>query len=310
MRMIDNQLRALLCNWVDFLSKEKNVAKNTSLSYIRDLEGFLSFLAGYKSCIIGVAEIEQLSIQDFRAWLACRNNSGVASQSNARAISALRNFFKYLADYRNIRNAAIFNLSFPIRRKSVPHGISKQDVAKATREIANFASISWVGARDLAIFMLLYGCGLRISETLSLRLQDIIHNADEGDNIRVFGKGGKERIVPLLPEVKCTIFNYIKKCPYQSTGKQPIFFGERGKTLCRTYFAKRLRLFRRMFGLPEMLTAHAMRHSFATHLLSAGVDIRFLQELLGHSDLTSTQIYTKVENQYLLNSYLSSHPRK
>ncbi|GFZ78103.1 tyrosine recombinase XerC [Rickettsiales bacterium] len=307
--MIDRQLHDLLNSWADFLSK-KNLATNTSLSYLRDLEGFLSFLAGYKSCIISVAEIKQLSIQDFRAWLACRNNSSMASRSNARAISALRNFFKYLADYQNIDNAAIFNLSFPRLRKLVPHPISKQDAAKATREIANFAGSSWVGARDLSILMLLYGCGLRISEALSLRRRDIIHNADGDNNIRVFGKGSKERIVPLLPEVGCAILNYLAKCPYQATEEQPIFFGERGKALCRTYFAKRLRLFRRIFGLPEALTAHSMRHSFATHLLSAGVDIRFLQELLGHSDLASTQIYTKVENQYLLNSYLSSHPRK
>jgi integrase/recombinase XerC len=248
--------------------------------------------------------LQQLETRDIRAWLASRSQCFEAA-STARALSTVKSFFRYLEKQEQVKNAAIFNIRGPRLKKALPRALAEGQAAEALQSIGQQHEEEWVNKRDVALLVLIYGCGLRISEALSLRCQDV----PQGDVLTITGKGNKQRQVPVLPAVKEAIQQYIASCPYPFTPLSPLFLGKRGKALDPAIFQLQLRKLRAALNLPESTTPHAFRHSFATHLLSAGGDLRSIQELLGHASLSTTQRYTHVDKARLLKAYKGAHPR-
>ncbi len=268
---------------------------------MRDLKDLISFLNTHIGGEVNVGTLEKLSVPELRSWLTSRYARGVNARSNARALSVIRNFFKYIKNNYNIDNEAVFSLSRPIQRRTLPKALSIPDIKTLVKEMKlSDLSEPWVVKREIAIIVLLYGTGLRISEALNLRVSDI-----NNESLIVTGKGDKQRQVFILPVVKKYIQEYVKACPYLGINNetQYLFFGVRGKKLGRTYVANRLQKIRRILNLPEILSPHAFRHSFATHLLQEDIDIRSIQQLLGHSSLETTQVYTHLNYQDVFNMY-------
>ncbi len=268
---------------------------------MRDLKDLISFLNTHIGGEVNVGTLEKLSVPELRSWLTSRYARGVNARSNTRALSVIRNFFKYIKNNHNIDNEAVFSLSRPIQRRTLPKALSIPDIKTLLKEMKlSDLGESWVVKREIAIIVLLYSTGLRISEALNLRVSDI-----NNESLIVTGKGDKQRQVFILPVVKKGIQEYVKACPYLGTNNetQYLFLGVRGKKLGRTYVANRLQKIRRMLNLPEILSPHAFRHSFATHLLQEDIDIRSIQQLLGHSSLETTQIYTHLNYQDVFNMY-------
>ncbi len=247
---------------------------------------------------VAVDDLKNLEARDIRAWLASRLEHFEAA-STARALSTVKSFFRWLEKQGAIKNAAIFHIRSPKIKKSLPRALAETQAAEALSAIGTQHEEEWINKRDLALLVLIYGCGLRISEALSLRYGDI----PEGDALIITGKGNKQRMVPVLPVVKEAIADYVSACPYPFIPATPLFLGQRGKALDPAIFQLQLRKLRRAIGLPESATPHAFRHSFATHLLSAGGDLRSIQELLGHASLSTTQRYTHVDKERLLKAY-------
>ena len=245
-----------------------------------------------------------LSAADLRAFLAERRRQGLGAASAARELSAVRGFLSFAAEQQG-QAAQIPRTRAPRRPRTLPRPASPDEAVALAEDAADFASDEWIGARDFAILLLLYGAGLRIAEALSLTagVRPI------GETLRVTGKRSKTRIVPVLPAVRQAIDDYVAKCPYPLTGEGPLFVGARGGSLNADLVRRSVRAARRRLGLPDSLTPHALRHSFATHLLARGADLRALQELLGHASLSSTQIYTAVDAARLLDVYRHAHPR-
>lgn len=295
----------LIVRWHDWLKHEKRFSSHTVTAYIGDLQDFLFFLTNHLGHEVCVMDITTLEIQDFRAWLAFRHQQEFDFASSARALSSLRSFFRYIDRIHGKHNAAIFNIRTPKQKQLLPKALSIEDSLHATKEIGQLAKQPWVGKRDTALLLLIYGCGLRISEALSITPSHL----EQGDSLIVRGKRNKERQIPLLPIVQQALQDYIKACPHLIQKQDSIFMGVRGKKLDATIFRKQLRMLRQMLGLPDNTTPHTFRHSFATHLLSKGVDLRTIQELLGHSSLSSTQRYTFVDSEKLMASYQNAHPR-
>jgi len=295
--------------WQDWLRHERRSAENTILSYERDLRGFLVFLTEHLGYPPGLGELAKLSAMDFRGYLAKRNNDGLSRTSTARAVSTLKNFFRFLERRDLAENAAIHALRPQKIPKSVPKALSPEDALEAVGTIQELSDEPWVGKRDRAFLALLYGCGLRISEALGLNRGQLPTNGAAVDSIRVMGKGSKERLVPVLPVVFQAIGDYLAACPFDLKDDDPLFIGVRGKRLNPGVAQKQVRMVRKLLRLPETATPHAMRHSFATHLLAGGGDLRTIQELLGHASLTSTQRYTDVDAAHLTSVYDQAHPR-
>ncbi len=291
--------------WEEWLVLEKRFSAHTLLAYKNDLEDFLDFVFKHLGKLVRLKDLEELSLQDFRSYLAYRFENEFDSSSSARALSSLRNFFKFLEKQEYCNNQAIFQLRSPKRKKLLPKSLDIEEALSATKNIADIADKTWVGIRDVALLMVIYGCGLRISEALSLTKKSFI----EQDKLLVMGKRNKQRQVPLLPKVVQAINKYIELCPYNISEDRPIFIGEKGAPLQPAVFSKHIRKLRRKLGLPESTTPHAFRHSFATHLLKDGVDLRTIQDLLGHASLSSTQLYTSLDTQHLEKIYNSTHPR-
>lgn len=292
--------------WLDWLKNIKRSSAYTLTSYAHDLEHFTAFMAQHTGGRVGLGTLKTLAQRDFRAWLAYRVEEGLEPASNARALSAVKTFFRFLERHSHIENAAIFNIRTPKLKKALPKALSQDESVSAMETISELQDETWVGKRDLALLTLIYGCGLRIGEALSLRYGDM---AGDHDSIRITGKGNKQRDVPILPIVKEAIANYLGACPYPMNTASPLFVGKRGGALDAGVFQAQLRKLRGLAGLPETATPHAFRHSFATHLLSAGADLRSIQELLGHASLSTTQRYTHVDKDRLLKAYRSAHPR-
>ena len=251
---------------------------------------------------VDTGTLEKLSIPELRSWLSFRYSRGVSARSNARALSVIRSFFKYVKNNHGIDNKNVFSLSRPIQRRTLPRALSIPDIKTLVEKmkLSTLDDEPWVIKREIAIIALLYGAGLRISEALNLIVNDV-----NSENLIITGKGGKQRQVFILPVVKECIQDYVKSCPYLgiNNDEEYLFLGIRGKKLGRTYVANRLQKIRRMLNLPEILSPHAFRHSFATHLLQRDVDVRSIQELLGHSSLETTQIYTHLNYQDVFNMY-------
>ena len=297
---VDNAIAA----WQEWMQHGKRASRHTLVSYQNDLSHFLSFLSQHLGGRITFKNLRDLEAKDFRSWLASRAGEYEAT-STARALSTLKSFYRYLEKQSHLKNDAILHIRGPKLKKSLPKALVEEQSAQALQTIGTLQSEEWVNKRDLALLVLIYGCGLRISEALSLQYKDI----PTGDTISIIGKGNKQRMVPVLPVVKVAIADYVNECPFPFTPDSPLFFGKRGKKLDPAIFQLQIRKLRVALHLPETVTPHAFRHSFATHLLSAGGDLRSIQELLGHASLSTTQRYTHVDKTRLMNAYKNAHPR-
>ena len=293
------EIKQLIAQWQSWLLNERRYSPHTLDAYSRDLSGFFDFAAEHLGKVPETADLAKLEVRDFRAYLSQRAARHIDKSSLARELSTLKNFFKWLARYDILRNPALSVIRTPRRAKVLPKALEVNDTFNVIDEAQNLASNSWQGLRDKAVFTLLYGCGLRISEALSLNVGDIGNN----DFLRIKGKGNKERIVPLLPVVVENINKYLAECPYQPKQGEPLFLGARGDRLVPRIIQRQMQKIRAYLGLPDNLTPHALRHSFATHLLAEGTDLRSIQELLGHASLTTTQRYTDVQIETLKKEY-------
>ena len=295
----DREVQQYIAQWQSWLLNERRYSLHTLDAYSRDLSCFFDFMKEYLGKTIDVHDLRKLDVRDFRAYLSQRASKHIDKASLARELSTLKNFFKWLSRFEIVQNSAISIIRSPRRPKVLPKALEIEDTFNVIDEAQRLAKNSWQGARDTAIFTLLYGCGLRISEALSLNVGDI------GDNnfLRIKGKGNKERIVPLLPVVVEKINQYLAECPFTPKLGEPLFLGARGDRLVPRIIQRQMQKIRASLGLTDNLTPHALRHSFATHLLAEGTDLRSIQELLGHASLTTTQRYTDVQIETLKKEY-------
>jgi integrase/recombinase XerC len=301
----DAGLGAAIGLWVGWLVGERRASPHTVAAYGRDLAFFLDFLREHLGEVPSLATLGRLRTADFRAYLAARAAAQIERSSLARALSVLRGFLRFL-DRRGLAStAALAALRSPKLPAAVPKPLSVEDATETVDRAADLSASRWQGARDTAIFALLYGCGLRLAEALGLSRGD----APLGEVLRVIGKGRKERLIPVLPAVRQPILDYLALCPYPLAKDGPLFVGARGGPLNPRQVQRQMAALRGFLGLPESASPHALRHSFATHLLNAGGDLRAIQELLGHASLTTTQRYTSVETERLLAVYAAAHPR-
>ncbi len=291
-------------NWLSEMALVKRLAPNTISSYRRDISQFMEFSFNHLGQKIDLKILQNLKAMDFRAFLAFRRNKQVSSRSLARSLSALKSFFLYLEQHDIVKNEALGIINSPKIGKSLPKALSVNEAKKSILFIDEIENNPWVSARDIAVLSLCYGAGLRISETLALSQSDIENNV-----MRIIGKGNKMRLVPLMEPIKKAIDDYLKLCPFSLNRNEPMFKGVKGGVLSARIVQRRLVQLRSALGLPPSATPHALRHSFATHLLGKGGDLRTIQELLGHASLSTTQIYTKVDSEQLLSGYLQAHPR-
>jgi integrase/recombinase XerC len=290
--------------FLDWLAGERRAAALTVEAYGADLAGFLGFLTMHLGGEPDLAALGTLRLADFRAWLARDAGEGIGAATRARRLAAVRGFFRFLARRHGVANAQLRLLDTPRTRRPLPRALTEHDARAAARDIGEESDDAAVQARDVALFTLLYGCGLRISEALALDVRDAPREAP----LRVVGKGSKERIVPVLPVVREAIAAWLEYHP-SPVPDAPLFTGVRGARLDPGVAQRTLRNFRRHAGLPEHATPHALRHSFATHLLAHGGDLRAIQDLLGHASLSTTQRYTAVDAAGLLAVWRRTHPR-
>jgi len=254
---------------------------------------------------VDLAQLQGLRPADFRAWLADRRGQGLAASSTARALSAVRAFFRFMERAGGVKNPAIATQRGPKLPHAVPKPLSEPQALRSVREAGDADADPWIAARDVAVLTLIYGCGLRVSEAVGLNFDA----SPLGDTLLIHGKGGKQRLAPVLPVVREAIENYLALCPHKLQPGAPLFTGARGKRLSPRQVQLNMQRLRGALGLPDSATPHALRHSFATHLLSAGGDLRTIQELLGHASLSTTQRYTEVDAARLIEVYGQAHPR-
>jgi integrase/recombinase XerC len=273
-------------------------------AYVATAHRLIEFLGKYRGERIEASGLLDVAAADLRAFLADRRGQGLGASSAARELSGVRAFLTYAAEQQG-SNAQLPRTRAPKRPRTLPRPAAPDDAMELAENAADAATAPWLGARDLAILLLLYGAGLRVAEALSLTAAAL----PIGQTLRVTGKRSKTRVVPIVPPVREAIENYIRQCPYPLSGTAPLFVGARGGPLNPDLVRRAVAAARRRLGLPETLTPHALRHSFATHLLARGADLRSLQELLGHASLSSTQIYTAVDAARLLDVYRHAHPR-
>jgi integrase/recombinase XerC len=291
--------------WQAWLRHERRASANTVESYRLDLTNLFNFLNHYNGQQVNLTMLAALSLGDFRSWLAHNAGKDMQAASRARAVAGVRSFFRWLDRTGQLHNNAIELLKLPKMQRRLPRPVSEVQAEDIVALAKNVPDEGWVGLRDEALFTLLYGAGLRIGEALALNHTDF----SGGDRLVVTGKGNKQRSVPLLPVVRAAVDKYLAECPYPMEADDALFVGERGERLNPAVAQRHLRMLRRQLNLPDTVTPHALRHSFATHLLASGADLRSLQELLGHSSLSTTQLYTQVDAQQLAKAYKAAHPR-
>lgn len=294
-----------LDRWLQQLRALDGAAANTVAAYTRDVTRFLTFLAAHRGGPEGLNSLLTLGQTDLRAWMAAERARGLSARSLGRALSAVKGFMAFLADRDGTDPTTVLSARGPKYRRKLPRPLTVDGAVDLIRTVGDQAAEDWIAARDIAVLTLLYGCGLRISEALGLTGRD--HPL--GDVLRITGKGGKQRIVPVLPAARDAVARYTALCPYPPAQGQSLFRGARGGPLNPRLIALVVEKARLQLGLPATATPHAMRHSFATHLLSAGGDLRAIQELLGHASLSSTQVYTAVDATRLMEVYEMAHPR-
>jgi len=300
----DEFIRAQITAWQRELGSVRRLADNTLEAYSRDVDQFFQFLAGHTGGPVSLATLRDLRGGDIRAFMARRRNETLGSRSLARVLSALKSFFRFLEREGVLASEALNVIRTPKLPKSLPKALTVIEARNTISTTEEMEDCPWVAARDMAVLSLCYGAGLRISEALAVTRADL-----ESAVIRVTGKGGKIRMVPLIAAVRKSIDLYLELCPFGLTSDEPLFRGVKGGVLSPRLIQKRVENLRSALGLPPSATPHALRHSFATHLLGAGGDLRVIQELLGHASLSTTQIYTAVDTGRLLDSYRKAHPR-
>jgi integrase/recombinase XerC len=295
-------LSSHILSWAAVLGKEKGYARNTIQAYLSDFDQFTKFMRGYRGEEVTIDLLLSLKTSDFRAFFAKKLGEGGKKRSNARYLAALRSFYDFLKESHLGECLAIGKIVLPKFNKQLPRTF---DTTEITQVLETLSKNSWEGARDVALFTLMYGAGLRISEALSLTPSHF----KEGDWITVDGKGGVQRRVPILPRVLDAVQDYLKVCPHILSKDMPIFRAVRGGVLSRTQGATILKAVILELGLKENLSPHALRHSFASHLLENNADLRSIQELLGHKSLSTTQNYLDIKEKTILESYHNFHPR-
>ncbi len=290
--------------WLASLAHEKRASPHTLRAYGDDATRFLAFLDEHVGGAIDDGKLAKLTPADIRAFITHRRNEGLGARGVQRALASVRSFFRWLAREEILDNAAPRGLRTPRIKRGLPRPLSETDAARAIEEAGN-NDIEWIAARDSALITLLYGTGLRISEALSLKRGD----APLASSLTILGKGRKERVVPILPVIGEVVDRYIALVPHKFAASAPLFLSKRGKPMSPREAQSLMQNLRGRLGLGDKATPHALRHSFATHLLAHGGDLRAVQELLGHASLSTTQIYTEVETSKLLEVYRNAHPK-
>lgn len=303
--LISDARSEALADWLDHCRALRNTADNTIEAYRRDVAGFLGFLAGHTGGEAGLTSLRTTSVTEMRAWLAHERERGLGARSRARALSAVKSFFRWLSDRDGFDATAVLSIRAPKAPRRLPRPLD-EPAARAVLSRAEIQSDEpWIAARDTAVITLLYGCGLRISEALALTA-----NAHPlGQSLTIRGKGNKDRLVPVLPAARDAVAVYVALCPHSLEPSTPLFRGLRGGALGPRAIQKVVEQIRHQLGLPATATPHALRHSFATHLLNAGGDLRAIQDLLGHASLSTTQAYTAVDTARMLEVYRAAHPK-
>jgi integrase/recombinase XerC len=294
-------LQNCLQKWHNYLRFEKNMSPHSVRAYSNDVHSFLSFFADHNAREISINDVANAELRDFRAWMSRLSMNEQSSSSRARTLSGLKNFFTWADKTGLFHNPAIRLLRTPKQGKKLPKALEQTQTERLLLEPAT----DWISHRNRALFYLLYGCGLRIQEALDLNLSDLPRDGF----LRVMGKGRKERQVPVLDIVSKSVDEYIEHYPLPREPQSPLFVGERSERLHQGVAQKIMRDMRGMLNLPETATPHALRHSFATHLLQNGANLREIQELLGHSSLSTTQRYTDVNAAELIKIHKAAHPR-
>ena len=294
-----------IAGWRDWLAGEKRASPHTLDGYARDLAAFLAFLSEHLGGEADLVALSGLSAADFRAFLAWRGDQGLARSSLARTMSTLRGFFRFLDRGGLAHNPALTLVKSPRPPRSVPKALAAEEALETVSAAGELQDEPWLAARDVALFTLLYGCGLRLGEALAMNRRDL----PRADSMVISGKGRKQRLVPVLPVVRDALAEYLRLCPLSPAPDQALFVGLRGGRLNPGVVQRQMRRLRHLLGLPETATPHALRHSFATHLLAGGGDLRTIQELLGHASLSTTQRYTAVDSARLSSVYDRAHPR-
>ena len=302
--LIDAEIERQLAAWTRDFGAVRRLAPKTLEAYTRDLGQFFNFLASHTGGPVSVATLREMRAADLRAFMAKRREDGVEARSLARALSAIKGFFRFLEREGVLTTEALNVIRTPKAKKSLPKALTVLEAKATISMTGELEDRPWVAARDMAVLSLCYGAGLRISEGLSLCRADL-----DGTALRVTGKGGKTRLVPLIDTVRASVETYLELCPFPLTPSQKLFRGVKGGVLSPRLIQLRVAQLRGALGLPPSATPHALRHSFATHLLGRGGDLRAIQELLGHASLSTTQIYTAVDTERLLDAYRAAHPR-
>lgn len=302
---ISPAMRALLESWLIHLGSLRARSAATVDAYGRDLSDFLDFQTQHAAEVLGPAALCALKTSEMRAWMAAQRGRGVGSRSLARRLSAVKSFYRWWAERDGFDATPILSMRSPRHGRRLPRPLSVAAARDVIATVGEQDARDWVSARDVAIVTLLYGCGLRRSEALGLDAGLL----PLGDTLRIRGKGGKDREVPVLPAARAAVARYARLCPHDLCPGQPLFRGIRGGPLNARLVAGVMEQARLQLGLPATATPHALRHSFATHLLDAGGDLRAIQELLGHASLSTTQAYTAVDTTRLLEVYAAAHPK-
>src|SRR6056297_3173044 len=297
--------RDALANWLEGIKELDVASANTLTAYRGDVLDFIAFLTAHHAEAQGLAPLARVTTTDMRSWMAHLRRDDVGARSIARKLSAVKSFYRWLAQREGYEPTAVLSARPPKFQKKLPRPLSEEAAKAMIGTVELQSGTSWQGARDAAVITLLYGCGLRISEALGLTGRDL----PLGSSLRILGKGGKERIVPVLPIARKAVDTYLRLCPHAIAPNMALFRGARGGPLNPRLVAKVTEQARMQLGLPATATPHAMRHSFATHLLAAGGDLRAIQELLGHASLSTTQAYTAVDEVHLMKVYEATHPK-
>jgi integrase/recombinase XerC len=302
--LADDDITRLVALWQRDLGSVRRLALNTLEAYSRDVGQFFAFLGVHAGGPVSIAMLAEMRAADLRAFMARRREDGVEARSLARGLSAIKSLFRFLEREGVLSSEALNTIGAPRAKKSLPKALTVIEAKATITATDEMEDRPWVAARDVAVLSLCYGAGLRIAEALSLGRADL-----EGPTLRVTGKGGKTRLVPLIDAVRQSVEAYLELVPFKLTPSQPLFRGVKGGVLSPRLIQMRMAQLRGALGLPPGATPHALRHSFATHLLGRGGDLRAIQELLGHASLSTTQIYTAVDTERLLEAYRAAHPR-
>ncbi len=304
--MIEPDVWNIINKWQEYLGVQRNYSTNTTESYLNDLKNYLSFIERYLEKSVNLSLITAVDIRLIRSWLADRKYSNYSISSSARALSSIKNFYKFLEKTHKVTSHAIYSVAAPKKPKTLPKALSREDTTISLNMIDKLEELKWIDLRNKSLLTLIYATGLRISEALSITKNHV----ENEEYIKIIGKGNKERIVPWIAQVRNLVLEYLDALPYNIEKNEPIFRTKTGKILLRNNFNTELVKLRRIYGLPEYLSSHSFRHSFATHLLENGADLRSIQDLLGHASLSTTQRYTKINVTHLEKVYDKAQQNK